>query len=369
MITELPPSLGVRGNEKIAMDIINRIWGKRGVFTCTIGNTLTSTIPGVSEAGDTPELTLYTGPADAEYLVMGKVMCMKGIPINPGGIPTPATLTKAALELSRMPFYIVNGGSKIPLNIPCIEVGGSCGDKITTGHTLKNVERSFEYGKILGEQLASSHDFVVISESCAGGTTTALAVLLAMGVIRENLVSSSSPKNPKQLKWDLVMEGFKNAGISIGDLADDPLKAIELFGDPMMPVNVGIALGAAKHVPVIFGGGTQMAPLMAATIKLDPSVIGNIMQGTTRWLLSDPNSSMVRIMEHISDRIPMVYINMDYSKSPYEGLQAYEWGFIKEGVGCGGSSVAAVIASEGRIDCDMLLDKVHELYKNIMNVD
>ena len=93
MITELPPSLGVRGDEKIAMDIINRIWGKRGVFTCTIGNTLTSTIPGVSEAGDTPELTLYTGPADAEYLVMGKVMCMKGIPINPGGIPTPATLT------------------------------------------------------------------------------------------------------------------------------------------------------------------------------------------------------------------------------------------------------------------------------------
>ena len=65
----------------------------------------------------------------------------------------------------------------------------------------------------------------------------------------------------------------------------------------------------------------------------------------------------------------MVYINMDYSKSPYEGLQAYEWGFIKEGVGCGGSSVAAVIASEGRIDCDMLLDKVHELYKQIMNVD
>ena len=369
MTFEIPPSLGVRGNEKIAVDMMSRMWGKKGVFTCTIANTLTSTIPGVSEAGDTPELTLYTGPADAEYLVMGKVTCMKGIPINPGGIPTPATLTKAALELSKMPYFIINGGSKIIPNIPCIEVGGECGQPVNTGHTLSNVQQAFEYGKILGNQLADAYDYVVVSESCAGGTTTALAVLLAMGTIKENLVSSSSPKNPKQLKWDLVMEGFKAAGIQIGDLADDPLKAIECFGDPMMPVNLGIALGAAKRVPVIFGGGTQMAPILAAAVKMDPSIIGNIMQGTTRWLLADPNSNMVKIMENISADIPMVYINMDYSKSPYEGLQAYEWGFIKEGVGCGGSSVAAVLTSAGAIDCDMLLDRVHDLYRKVMHFD
>ena len=68
------------------------------------------------------------------------------------------------------------------------------------------VRKSFEYGRILGEQLAKTYDYVVISESCAGGTTTALAVLLAMGTVRENLVSSSSPKNPKQFKWDTVMQ-------------------------------------------------------------------------------------------------------------------------------------------------------------------
>lgn len=369
MTFEIPPSLGVRGDRKLAEDILSRIWGKRGVFTCTIANTLTSTIPGVSEAGDTPELTLYTGPADAEYLVRGKVTCMKGIPINPGGIPTPATLTKAALDLSRIPCLIINGGCKIVPNIPCIEVGGECGDKVTAGHTLKNVRQCFEYGKILGEHLAKSYDYVVVSESCAGGTTTALAVLLAMGTIRENLVSSSSPKNPKQLKWDIVTEGLRNAGIGIGDLADDPLKAMECVGDPMQPVNLGIVLGAAKHVPVIFGGGTQMAPIMAAAVTMDPSITGNLVQGTTRWLLADPNSNMVKIMEHISDRIPMVYINMDYSKSPYEGLQAYEWGYIKEGVGCGGASVAAVIGSEGKITCEDILDRVHELYKIIMQID
>ena len=369
MITELPPSLGINGNKEVAMDILSRIWGKRGIFTCTIANTLTSTIPGVSEAGDSPELTLYTGPADAEYLVTGQVTCMKGIPINPGGIPTPATLTKAALELSKTPFLIINGGSKIIPNIPCIEVGGECGKEVNSGHTLKDITKSFEYGKILGAQLAETYDYVVVSESCAGGTTTALAVLLAMGVIKENLVSSSSPRNPKELKWSLVMEGFAKAGVEIGSLADDPLKAIELFGDPMMPVNVGIALGAAPKVPVIFGGGTQMAPIIAAATKLDPSIIGNIFQGTTRWLLSDPNSNMKKILDSISPDVPMIYINMDYSKSPYEGLQAYEWGFIKEGVGCGGSSVAAVISSAGKIDCSMLLDKVHELYKKVMHLE
>lgn len=369
MITELPPSLGINGNKEVAMDILSRIWGKRGIFTCTIANTLTSTIPGVSEAGDSPELTLYTGPADAEYLMTGNVTCMKGIPINPGGIPTPATLTKAALDLSKTPFLIINGGSKIIPNIPCIEVGGECGKEVNSGRTLKDITKSFEYGKILGAQLANAYDYVVVSESCAGGTTTALAVLLAMGVIKENLVSSSSPRNPKELKWNLVMEGFAKAGVEIGSLADDPLKAIELFGDPMMPVNVGIVLGAAPKVPVIFGGGTQMAPLIAAAIKLDPSIVGNIFQGTTRWLLSDPNSNMKKILDNISADVPMVYINMDYSKSPYEGLQAYEWGFIKEGVGCGGSSVAAVISSAGKIDCSMLLDKVHELYRKVMHME
>ncbi|MCH3977400.1 MAG: hypothetical protein LKE35_00185 [Candidatus Methanomethylophilus sp.] len=60
-----------------------------------------------------------------------------------------------------------------------------------------NVMRAFEYGKILGKHLADTYDYVVVSESCAGGTTTALAVLLAMGVIRENLVSSSSRRTPR----------------------------------------------------------------------------------------------------------------------------------------------------------------------------
>lgn len=364
---ELPPSLNIYGNKEIAERILSKIWGGNGVFTCTVANTRTSTIPGISDAGDTPELTMFTPAADAELLVNGKVTCMKGIPINPGGIPTPATLTKAALELSGMPMFIVNGGCEIVPNVPYFDVCGECGEKIITGRSVKNVQLEYERGLVLGRLLAKDRDFVIISESCAGGTTTALAVMMAMGVLKENLVSSSSPNNPKELKTRIVNEALEAAGIKPGDLADDPLKAIECVGDPMMPANVGILCGAAETVPVIIGGGTQMAAVIAAAVKLHPEITGRIMQGTTRWLMNDPNSSMKKIMDCISEDIPIVYVNMDYSNSPYEGLQAYEWGYIKEGVGCGGSSVGAIISSSGKITCSDLLDRVHEIYKGIMN--
>jgi len=366
---DIPSSLGLYGDKKIANDILSRIWGKRGVFTCTVASTMTSSIPGVSDAGDTPELTLYTGAADAELLVNGKTTCIKGVPINPGGIPTPATLTKAALDLSGMQFFIVDGGCYVDPDIPRFYLGGKCGEKITTAHALKNVRTIYERGYRLGEQLAKDNAFVIISESCAGGTTTALAVMTAMGVLKENLVSSSSPKNPKELKSKLVKEALETAGIEPGDYAKDPLKAMECFGDPMMPANVGILCGAAKHVPVIVGGGTQMAAVMSAAVVLHPEIVGNFMQGTTRWLMEDPNSSMKKIMDNISDRIPILYVNVDYSDSPYDGLQAYEWGYIKEGTGCGGASVGAIITSAGKITAKDLKDQVHDIYRGIMQFD
>lgn len=365
---ELPTSLDIYGNGEMADRILSKIWGGKGVFTCTVANTRTSTIPGISDAGDTPELTMFTPAADAELLVNGKVTCMKGIPINPGGIPTPATLTKAALELSGMPMFIINGGCEIVPNVPYFDVRGECGEKITTGRSVKNVQLEYERGLTLGRMLAKDRDFVIISESCAGGTTTALAVMMAIGVLKENLVSSSSPNNPKELKTRIVNEALEAAGIKPGDLADDPLRAIECVGDPMMPANIGILCGAAETVPVIIGGGTQMAAVIAAAVKLHPEIVGRIMQGTTRWMMNDPNSNLKRIIDSISPDIPIVYVNMDYGNSPYEGLQAYEWGYIKEGVGCGGSSVGAIISSAGKITCSDLLDKVHEIYKDIMNL-
>lgn len=134
-----------------------------------------------------------------------------------------------------------------------------------------------------------------------------------------------------------------------------------------MPVNAGMIVGASKRVPVVVGGGTQMAAVMAIAVKMDPRVVGNMFQGTTRWLVDDPKSNIAKMVDSISPDIPIVYVSMDYSSSPYEGLQAYEWGFIKEGVGCGGAAVSAIVGSKGSVTCETLLDKVHEIYRNIID--
>ena len=112
-----------------------------------------------------------------------------------------------------------------------------------------------------------------------------------------------------------------------------------------------------------------MSAVIACAYKLDPSIVGKVIHGTTRWLVKDQNSDVRKINDRITNDIPIVYVNMDYSDSPYEGLQAYEWGFIKEGVGCGGSSIGAIVSSEGKVDCDTLLDKVHEIYRRITGLD
>lgn len=364
---QLPPDISINSSPERALSILHRMWGGRGVFTCTIGNTMTSTIPGVSDAGDTPELTLFTPAADVELLFHGRTLCMDGLPINPGGIPTPATLTMAALGLSGMAVHVLDGGTKVKPYVPTYNMGGECGQDIRGGQALVNVQESYEKGVMLGEMFSRDHDFLVASESCAGGTTTALAVMMAMGVLRENLVSSSSPRNPKELKSRIVAEALQAAGTEIGGMADRPLDAIRCVGDPMMPANVGLVVGAARRIPVILGGGTQMCAVLAAAMAMDGSIQDNLVLGTTRWMVNDPNSDICRIVEGIAD-VPIISVNMDYGQSPHEGLQAYEWGYIKEGVGCGGSSLAAIIGSCGRIGCDALLDRVHQEYRRMLNL-
>lgn len=364
---KLSDDVSIDSSKTKAMSILERIWGGRGVFTCAIGNTLTSTIPGVSDAGDTPELTLFTPAADVEMLFHGRTLCMDGLPINPGGIPTPATLTMAALALSGHPVHVLDGGCKVEPYVPCFDMGGECGQDIRTGKALVNVQESYEKGMMIGEMLARDYDYIVVSESCAGGTTTALAVMMAMGALKENLVSSSSPRNPKELKSQIVAEALEAGGMEVGSMADKPLEAIEKVGDPMMPANVGLVVGAARKIPVMLGGGTQMCAILAAALALDDSIADNLVLGTTRWMVNDPNSDILAIVEGIAD-IPVISVNMDYSKSPHEGLQAYEWGYIKEGVGCGGASLAAIISSCGEVTCDMLLDQVHEEYERMMGL-
>ena len=214
------------------------------VFLLTIGTTDTSTIPDISGAGATPELTVYTPAADAEFLVLGEVHCTQTAAetvVDGAAAPTPARLTKASLQLSEIPFVIIDAGSKIKADVSYYSFGKEHGRDIRTGKGIVNPLEIIENGKDLGAELSNRHEMLIIGESIPAGTTTALGVLKALGYEANEKVSGSMPHNPHDLKSKVVDEGLKNAGITPGEA--DAIQAIGAVGDPTIPAIAGLVLG------------------------------------------------------------------------------------------------------------------------------
>ena len=352
-------------NEFKAEAFIKELEGKKPLFVCTIATTETAKIQGISAAGENPEFTDYTPPADAELLLLGKCKCIKGVPVTPDGIPTPALITKSALRLADIPVLVASGGLKVKPQIPFLDLGGNPGRDIRTGKAVDNVEEVIQRATIAGGHLAKTADYLVISESIPGGTTTALGVLSAMGIRAEGKVSSSMPENPHGLKTDTVQAGLSASGESFGSLTKNPVKAISCLGDPMMPVFAGLAIGAAVQVPVLMAGGTQMTSVLAIINALKPDVLCNLAIATTRWVIEDSSSDIRGIVAQIAD-VPVLAADIDFSKSKFSGLKAYEKGVVKEGVGAGGASIAAMTKLGGAITKDILLGEIEKDYMALM---
>jgi uncharacterized protein (TIGR00303 family) len=346
--------------------ILNKLIGKKPLFSCVIGVTETAKIKGISAAGANPEITDYTPPADVELLHLGKCKCISGVPVTPDGIPTPALITMSALKLANIPTLVVNAGLKVKPNVPFVELGGLPGRDIRTGKAVEKVEEVIDRAKILGQNLSKTADYLVVGESIPGGTTTALTVLLAMGVKAKGKVSSSMPTNPHELKILTAEEALKNSGIKMGELANEPIRAISTVGDPMQPAVAGMVIGAAENVPVIMAGGTQMAAVLAIVNSLNKDVLTNLVIGTTRWIINDKTSSIRSLISRIIN-VPVLAADINFSKSNFNGLKAYEAGVVKEGVGCGGAVIAAVLKSNGKITKSVLLNEINNNYKQLLN--
>ena len=154
------------------------------VFLLTIGTTETSLIDGISGAGPSADLTEYTPASDVEFMVLGEVRCCEApaeTVVGDAAAPTPARLTKAALQLSNIPFVIVDAGSKIKPDLEYVSLGKEYGRDIRTGKGVLNPLEIFENAKDLGNELSQRHEMLIIGESIAAGTTTALGVLKALG--------------------------------------------------------------------------------------------------------------------------------------------------------------------------------------------
>lgn len=332
-------------------EAIKKFSCKSPAFVCVISHTGVSEIPGLTVAGANPDMVKYTSPADAEFLYYGQCRCIPAVPATPDGKPTPALITRAALQAAKIPLLVVEAGTKIKPAVPAISFGLLPGGNITVQDAMgrQDVEKALGYGRALGRQLVRASDLVVVGESIPGGTTTALAVLGALGVDARFKVSSSMPKNPHPLKNRVVASAFGRVGLAQGDVLP-PEEAVARFGDPMMPTAAGIAAGAIEDGGrVMLAGGTQMAAVLAI-LKAMRVPLGNVCIGTTSYVAGDPSADLAGLVRSVSPDVPVLSCDLHLGQSRKPGLRAFAEGFVKEGVGAGGSSIAAILKAAGKID-------------------
>ena len=346
----------ILGNQDKGVDFIDATQKKKFLFSFVISYTETCEILGITVAGENKDLVKFTPPADAEFLHYGSCKCINAIPMTPDGKPTPALLTKTALEAASIPHIVINSGSKILPQIPYLETGIKFGKNIAQENALdrSTVLHAVDYGRIVGRTLASLTDCLVIGESIPGGTTTALAVLKGLGI--NAMVSSSMPQNPTELKKKVVFEALKRIG------SDDPYEVVSCVGDPMIPFVAGMLSSASQITNVLLAGGTQMAAVLAfgnsVGVNKDKLAIG-----TTSYIIEDKSANFVDTVKKIAD-IPILVVNPKLANSKIAGLKAFSEGFVKEGAGAGGSMISAILKTG--IDTENLLALIEKEYRKII---
>ncbi len=204
--------LRIHGSERRGADFVDSVASGRFLFSMVMSYTSTCEVPGLTIAGADADSFKFTPPADAEYLHYGYCRTIKGIPVTPDGKPTPAVLTKAALEHASIPHVAINAGSRVSPRLPYVATGLGYGGNIRTrdAMSVQDVLHAVDYGRIVGRSLAPLADCLVIGESIPAGTTTAMAVLYGLGYRAR--VSSSMPSNPISLKRRVVRDAFLRLG-------------------------------------------------------------------------------------------------------------------------------------------------------------
>ena len=366
-------------------DFLDRCQQLPPFFICTIASTETALIPGVSAAGASPELIPYTAAADVEAIVYGQALCLGKIPENPVGPPSPVIITMAALTELNAPFLVVDAGNAITPKVPMITAGRNPGLSITASEAVVQVEELFVQGLIIGQQLALNQHTLVLGESVPGGTTTAMAVMEALGISALGKISGSMPGNNQNLKQELVCRAMREKGLKQGSALDNPLNAVRFLGDPMQAVQAGIAMSASRKIPVLLAGGTQMiavAALIGALINRPATLtsittpgaksllaearearIDNIAIATTAWVSEDKSADLRSLMQQLPQALPLYAAGLDFSTSRHKNLSLYEEGYVKEGVGAGAMALSAMLYHD--LDNSRFLPLIEKVYEDI----
>lgn len=373
-----------------ATKIVDRIrLAQRIDFILALAGSEVSDVEGVSAAGSTPELRRQTPAIDADILLSHLTNEQK-LPVSPNGIASPVVLTRAALSLIPHMTTIVDCGSFSSPQIGHIKAGAETGKSITSGAALSLdlVNRLYEAGGKLADVLAKNETErvnqkeqeapVVLAECVPGGTTTAQAILMALGIEAENLLSSSVPTCNHEQKIAMAKAGIRAAAqrlnIEIDSITSyfkaNPLAAIAAVGDPMQAFAVGFVSHRNSHAGnnntsnnniTILGGGSQMLAVYALANQLASNQahqLNNIMVATTKWVAQDKFAQTAKLARLVD--APFVASHFALTESGHAGLRAYEEGHVKEGVGAGATILLANLLA--RIDEPTILQTIDSFY-------
>ena len=326
---------------------LQRYQGCSPAFACILGFTATGLIPGISAAGATPQDREYTAIADAEFLYCGVQSNPKNpLPILKAGA-SPVFISRAIVESLAVPVHLFNAGLLNLPTVPAIDLGGIPAQCLTSGQALpySTVKHLFNQGLEWGEKLAKAQDYLIVGECVVGGTTTALAILTGLGLEAAGKINSSHPQCNHAQKWSLVMAGLKQAQLFPSLKRVNPFALVSAVGDPMQIVAAGMAIAASKTTGVMLAGGTQMLAvygLIKAIVNYFsfPAKLEQIVVGTTSWVAEDSTGDTVGLAKIIGG-VSLLAAKLNFSISNHPSFRAYEQGYVKEGVGAGGCSIAS----------------------------
>ncbi|MBD2509647.1 nicotinate-nucleotide--dimethylbenzimidazole phosphoribosyltransferase [Nostoc muscorum FACHB-395] len=368
---------------------LRRYRGCLPIFGCVLGFTETGLIPGISAAGRTPEDRKYTACADAEFLYYGpEHKPQHPLPPLAAGA-SPVLISRAVFESLKIPVHLFNAGLPHPPAVPLIDLGGASAKCLSGGAAMEitTVHHLFKQGLLWGERLAANmqQSYVIFGECVVGGTTTALAILTALGIDAAGKVNSSHPICNHGQKWALVQAGLEKAGdrgqgrqgeqgeinfqSKIQDPKSkirnsvDPLQLVAAVGDPMQVVVAGMAIAASRSCGVMLAGGTQMLAVYALMSAIAQAYALSwqseaVVVGTTRWVAEDPTGATVDLalslekgnLTQSGTTPPLLATNLSFADSRYPQLRAYEQGFVKEGMGAGAACITAHLSQNWQQD-------------------
>jgi uncharacterized protein (TIGR00303 family) len=335
-----------------AQDWVDRYRGVQPHFACVLGFTETALIAGISAAGKEASDRLLTAHADAEFLLNG-ISDTVTFPLPPlmAGV-SPTVISRAIVQKLQIPTFLIDAGLPQPLSVPSQVLSKTPARCVSTGCAMpiEMVKVLFDQGLAIGRDWSQRYpgQVLLIGECVVAGTTTALAVLLGLGIDAAGKVNSSHPTCNHGQKLGLAMQGLAR-------LRDDDsvFSLLAAVGDPMQPVAAGMAIGASLKSGVLLAGGTQMLAVYAIaqaltsshnldgdqTLAWNPD---NVVVGTTRWVAEDRSGDTVGLARAIGN-VPLLATALNLGSSRYEALRLYERGFVKEGVGAGGCGIAAAL--------------------------